>query len=181
MDPDLHKRFLRFAQVHGLEDNMKAASKSSGVGETYIRDAIKRGRGALAKILKVVEAYDPDAIEWMRTGKGTPPRRKEDRVNQVNDAAKRSNLEGESRTFNVSEGLILRLIEATVRGTLAALDKDVPPPARKSVSSKVIGSFLNPQAGDDRLPEVILAQIQAELLAQVFHPELPPGSPRHKT
>lgn len=51
---------------------MKVASQRAGLGETYVRDVISRGRGKIDLIERVVTSIDPAAVDAIIRGT-TPP------------------------------------------------------------------------------------------------------------
>ena len=47
---------------------MKVASQAAGLGETYVRDVIVRGRGKVDLIERVVRVLDPTAVDFVLKG-----------------------------------------------------------------------------------------------------------------
>lgn len=76
MKDEVRRRFAAVIEAAGIEH--KKASLMASLGETYVRDAIKRGRGSLESVLTVVKLVAPDYVEWVQFGRGeAPPERLE--------------------------------------------------------------------------------------------------------
>lgn len=71
MDEKIRERLRILRDV--LDVNMRLASRKAGLGETYMRDAIERGRGKLENIPVLVDSINPSFTEWVMTGDGHPP------------------------------------------------------------------------------------------------------------
>ncbi len=85
MDEAIKDRVRAEMQRQGLD--MKGLSKLAGLGETYVRDALKRGRGGSLPALNKLAAALGRSLDWLITGAETaggefapdkPPRRKLD-------------------------------------------------------------------------------------------------------
>ena len=66
VDMDWRKRLERL--LHERQMDMRSLSRKAGLGDTYVRDAIRRGRGgsidAMGRIAKVLDV----SVEWLMTG-----------------------------------------------------------------------------------------------------------------
>jgi hypothetical protein len=71
MDSAVRRRFE--AVVEASPFTHKAASLISGLGETFVRDVIKRDRGKLENVIKVVATIAPNYTDWVQTGRGSAP------------------------------------------------------------------------------------------------------------
>lgn len=71
MDENVRERLRILRDV--LDVNMRLASRKAGLGETYMRDAIERGRGKLENIPVLVDSINSSFTEWVMTGDGHAP------------------------------------------------------------------------------------------------------------
>ena len=85
MDEKIRNRVKAEMERQGLD--MKGLSKLAGLGETYVRDALKRGRGGSLPALNKLAAALGRSLDWLLTGAETaggefapekPPRRRLD-------------------------------------------------------------------------------------------------------
>lgn len=85
MDEAIRNRVRAEMERQGLD--MKGLSKLAGLGETYVRDALKRGRGGSLPALNKLAAALGRSLDWLLTGAATaggefapekPPRRRLD-------------------------------------------------------------------------------------------------------
>ncbi len=85
MDEAIRIRVRAEMERQGLD--MKGLSKLAGLGETYVRDALKRGRGGSLPALNKLAAALGRSLDWLLTGAATaggefapekPPRRRLD-------------------------------------------------------------------------------------------------------
>lgn len=67
MHDALRKRVAAEIERQGRE--MKEVSLAAGLGETYVRDFLKRGRGKLENLIKVAQELGRDQA-WLMTGEG---------------------------------------------------------------------------------------------------------------
>lgn len=71
MDDGIRKRLKKLLDVVGIPD--KTASQRAGLGATYVGDVIRRGRGKVDAVEKIVEEISPSYVEWVLKGRGEPP------------------------------------------------------------------------------------------------------------
>jgi transcriptional regulator with XRE-family HTH domain len=66
MDESIRNRVKAEMERQGLD--MKGLSKLAGLGETYVRDALKRGRGGSLPALNKLAAALGRSLDWLLTG-----------------------------------------------------------------------------------------------------------------
>lgn len=66
MDESIRNRVKAEMERQGLD--MKGLSKLAGLGETYVRDALKRGRGGSLPALNKLSAALGRSLDWLLTG-----------------------------------------------------------------------------------------------------------------
>ncbi|MEJ0093785.1 MAG: hypothetical protein WDN46_10180 [Methylocella sp.] len=71
MDERVRKRFCEFHEASGL--NMKEASGKAYLGDTFVRDVIKRGGGKIETVTAVVMAVNPRFLGYVMNGAGERP------------------------------------------------------------------------------------------------------------
>ncbi len=71
MDDGVRRRFTALMDASGVD--LKTASLRAGLGATYVRDVIKKQRGKLENVIQVVERLAPSYVDWVQTGRGSPP------------------------------------------------------------------------------------------------------------
>ena len=163
MDDGIRKRLDALLEMGDI-DYKKASSFRKG-GETYVRDAIHRGRGKADEIEKIVFEIGPAFIPWVIRNIGPRPSPEMVKLSfQRREQERGASAAAPSAEWR--QGGVLSLVRATVEAvlqTMGPLGQGLTAEAREAVFRSTAEALLAQPADEDPIDPVVLGRLRAEL------------------